>query len=671
MGREKARRTVYAVAGAGARPPMPEDAAHPPTPGDTATAPGDATTPGDAATAPGDATTPGDASTAPGTEPRRIGVLFVHGMGVQKRGDTLRDFGDPLLTWTGAWLRGHGGSAELHGCTCRETAQMPRHQHALWSPAGEPAIEVVVAESWWSDKFPTPSASQLAPWMPSLVWSVTWRALVWIAVFIFAVVGAANLAIAASLRGEAFIPAVVAGLAAAAVIFIMPPLLLALSWIPFVQKYASAVLDFLLQWVGDVLVYEQRPIETHSVQEKITQDLRWLRDEPWLGPTDTSSVSADSVVIGAHSLGSLLVAGPIARTPNLDNAALVTFGSAIRLIKRHTRRFAEDLHGNHQDLLWLNLYDPVDFVSGYIKGGKNEKGHFPYNFKIDNCRSVTTSHGCYPDNAEQFQTAFYRVTLDRARSGQDVVDESDDRLLVRALKRRFWRSRCSSVLAALSLPGGAALALVLFGAGWPQWLAGQVRQLSQVPSEPTSLLDGLRIWIDSGGSSRASAVGVSFASAEILVLAYLWICQLAVRRMEAADSGALAANRRGRHRWRYWLLLSALFLLPVTAGVTAAVRSTGVPGDRSYSLETAWSCILLAFAPALVYEVWILAARTIRSSSLMPPQQTVEWEKVDKNSIRIGREFAFLATPNERGWKRYLPEGSSHGSAATSTNHGR
>jgi hypothetical protein len=635
---------------------MPEDVAPAP---DATSAAGVAPTP-DATSAAGVAPTPDDAATAPGAEARRIGVLFVHGMGMQKKGDTLRDFGDPLLTWTGAWLRGHGGSAELHGCTCRETVQMPRHQHALWSPAGEPAIEVVVAESWWSDKFPTPSASQLAPWLPSLVWSVTWRALVWIAVFIFAVVGAANLVTAASLRGEAFIPAVLAGLAAAAVIFITPPLLLALSWIPFVQKYASAALDFLLQWVGDVLVYEQRPIETHSVEEKITQDLRWLRDEPWSSPTDPWSVSADSIVIGAHSLGSLLVAGPIARTPNLDNAALVTFGSAIRLIKRHTRRFAEDLHGNHQDLLWLNLYDPVDFVSGYIKGGRNKEGHFPYNFKIDNCRSVTTSHGCYPDNAEQFQTAFYRVILDRARSGQNVLDESDDGLLVRALKRRFWRSRCSSVLAAVSLPGGVALALVLFGAGWPQWLAGQVRQLSHVPSEPKSLLDSLRIWIDGGGSSRASAVGVSFATAGIMVLAYLWICQLVVRRLEAADSAALAANRRGRHRWRYWVLLSALVLLPMTAGVTAAVGSTGVSGEGNYSVETVWSCILLAFAPALVYEVWILAARTIRSSSLMQPQQAVAREKVDRNTIRIGREFAFLATPNERGWKRYLPERPSH-----------
>jgi hypothetical protein len=35
-------------------------------------------------------------------------------------------------------------------------------------------------------------------------------------------------------------------------------------------------------------------------------------------------------------------------------------------------------------------------------------------------------------------------------------------------------------------------------------------------------------------------------------------------------------------------------------------------------------------------------------------------EKVDRNTIRIGREFAFLATPNERGWKRYLPERPSH-----------
>ncbi len=38
----------------------------------------------------------------------RLGVLFVHGIGDHKEGETLSSFGEPLVDWMGEWLFGKG-----------------------------------------------------------------------------------------------------------------------------------------------------------------------------------------------------------------------------------------------------------------------------------------------------------------------------------------------------------------------------------------------------------------------------------------------------------------------------------------------------------------------------------------------------------------------------------
>ena len=37
-----------------------------------------------------------------------LGVLFVHGIGDQKEGETLTAFGEPLIAWIRDWIAGHG-----------------------------------------------------------------------------------------------------------------------------------------------------------------------------------------------------------------------------------------------------------------------------------------------------------------------------------------------------------------------------------------------------------------------------------------------------------------------------------------------------------------------------------------------------------------------------------
>jgi hypothetical protein len=582
-----------------------------------------------------------------GAEPmaRRIGVLFVHGMGVQRQGDTLRDFGDPLLNWADAWLKGHDGTASLTECHCPDSITAPRHQHAEWRPRGaQQAVDLVLAESWWAKKFPPPSASQLSPWLPALIWSVVWRALAWLAVVIFVVVLAAN-----RIDGVpwhfAVVPAFVIGLMITTTVFLIPPALLALSWIPYVQKYAMSAMAFLLQWVGDALIYEQRPMETYAAEQQIQADLNWLRDQPWVG-----TPGADGIVIGAHSLGSLLAADLLARIKNPCPTSLVTFGSAIRLLKRRTRRYAGELESAQPELVWLNFYDPFDLISGAVGNAHRHagsSGSFPYNFKIDNCRSVLTSHGSYQDNAEQFLPAFYRLILNTAALSPTIVRSSGDELK-KAIRARSWRSRASSLLVGLSLPGGMAAALILFRIGWPAWLSDQ--------SVHNGLLSqGVKDLLGTGAHNPAAAMVVAMMSGAAGVLAYLWIAQLILRRLEALSVDALTAGSHGKKRrehWRGWIPIGGLILLPLVAVAAALLLSTPSQSDN-LNAETALTAIALSFIPAVVFELWTIFARKLRQRP---------FTKEDKLSPRsspvadvIGEEFTFLQYPNQRGWARYFP----------------
>lgn len=48
------------------------------------------------------------AETSPAGRRCRLGILFVHGIGEQKEGETLTDFGEPLIAWMRDWIAGHG-----------------------------------------------------------------------------------------------------------------------------------------------------------------------------------------------------------------------------------------------------------------------------------------------------------------------------------------------------------------------------------------------------------------------------------------------------------------------------------------------------------------------------------------------------------------------------------
>jgi hypothetical protein len=104
-----------------------------------------------------------------------LGVLFVHGLGDAKKGETLAWAGEPLYTWLKDWL-GKGKSEAVPKVFLNDThltrssgsdLDAPSHSELYFQKKGRDRDVVeswILAESWWADTFPQASFSSLWKW---------------------------------------------------------------------------------------------------------------------------------------------------------------------------------------------------------------------------------------------------------------------------------------------------------------------------------------------------------------------------------------------------------------------------------------------------------------------------------------------------------------------------
>ena len=215
-----------------------------------------------------------------------IGILFVHGMGQQTRGDTLVRCGEPLIKWVNEWTWTEDAvevvSAFLNPVPEDPTApphatlkgRLPNDQGA------NQEVSWLLAESWWADTFAVPSFSNLAHWgFTALPWIIIshfgtlirrfwlqkpsgmYRSLLWrvSALLIFPIY-------------------LVLSVFLSTVVFVLMLLLLVLALLPIpqlrpvlvsIQKKLSAI-------VGDSYVLLQSPVQAAAIKTQVARDLDWL-----------------------------------------------------------------------------------------------------------------------------------------------------------------------------------------------------------------------------------------------------------------------------------------------------------------------------------------------------------------------------------------------------------
>lgn len=287
------------------------------------------------------------------SEPRfRLGVLFVHGIGQQRLGETLRSHADPLIQWLRERLLASDPQVQPglklspeelltidSGSFSRDENTPPHLDLSFWSSpvqqdgddnTPQPALREKwrCAECYWADAFPEPTSTEVAKWtipiIPAAIVSHFARhlrphqegkTLDWI------------------LRRLALlliVPAVVL------MTFAML-LLLLLSYIPF-EKLKAVVAVFqekLALVLGDSYVFIQSPSRRASILERFRSDLRAL------------AADCKEVVVVAHSQGAAVAYhGLRTQAPPANLDLLVTLGAGVNKLweLRCYREYLQPLH---------------------------------------------------------------------------------------------------------------------------------------------------------------------------------------------------------------------------------------------------------------------------------------------------------------------------------------
>ena len=276
----------------------------------------------------------------------RLGILFVHGMGQQERGDTITQMGDALTEWLRRWLGNdrfslrdatlRGPEATAAGTTSPAASGRANATVVLTRRKDdpEPGDKWLLAESWWADAFRQATLGELVAWAIGVgPWLIASQAaglehrlrrpgrspLRWLideAVFAILVIIAAVVA------------ALITPLALALLLFSLIP-------IPVISGFVQGLARNLSGSFGDLLVFVRSPVRFAAMAERVRQDIEWL------------DRNCDRIMVVAHSQGSAVAWQAIRRTaqrPEGERAQIAmffTFGQAFRKLKSlhrlHTR----------------------------------------------------------------------------------------------------------------------------------------------------------------------------------------------------------------------------------------------------------------------------------------------------------------------------------------------
>ena len=307
-----------------------------------------------------------------------LGILFVHGIGQQAEGDTLVQFGDPLVRWLQRWL----GQAE-DGDPSEDRTRSSLLVADSWPRAGQynetaPAVALLrrafpgtgekqqwlLAESHWAESFASPNFSDLARWGLGIYpWtnathfgthirrtylalqrleSSFWKIVLFLPFVLWAIV---------YFLASLLLSCVVLALILALLILAIPP-------IPRLRAVLLGLQRKLQITAGDSFILLSSPIQYAAIVGRVRRDLRWLLDH------------CDKVAIVAHSQGAavsyLALRG---KTLSQDEAArvqLITFGSG--LAKLEGLRRCSNPREQSDLWRWTNGWLPIAGLAAVLAG---------------------------------------------------------------------------------------------------------------------------------------------------------------------------------------------------------------------------------------------------------------------------------------------------------------
>ena len=271
-----------------------------------------------------------------------LGILVVHGIGGQRRGDTLAEVAEPLVQSLIDWL-GEDAVEVRETELAQASAGCPAHVTVIVK-RGTDVRRVLIAESWWADTFHPPGWWALVSW---LFWAVP-----------FVIFRAADHGISVNdtneklddarssqrWRGWARVPwyvgvRLVKNAASVALVLAVVLLLLVASPVALVPRVRASIVSaqrVLIRYIGDSYTLLLKPIQADATISQVERDLRWLRRQMTQG----------KVAIIAHSQGAELVRRVLARgKPTRPIDTLITYGAGIAKLRAVARLYAQRWQG--------------------------------------------------------------------------------------------------------------------------------------------------------------------------------------------------------------------------------------------------------------------------------------------------------------------------------------
>lgn len=263
--------------------------------GGTGLAPGSAAPDGAQPGTPGAAPDPGRGRpTEVAPDPNAIGIVFIHGMGRHKPGETLIAWSRPLLRLITAWATTtHGvkpGNDPTRGANVDFSGTTrPFVVAAVPAIGGHPAQTWVMTEAWWASRVSPPPVGAVFRWLIPGEMIRLWRGIV------SGIAGEGSVFF--KLVDVVFLPLLLLPATALVILaYVLFRLLRIIPWKPIQELSAlTAIQLFLVEWFGDVRVLLTDRVQAANIRARVADAI-----------SDCRAAGCGTIVLVGHSGGAIV-----------------------------------------------------------------------------------------------------------------------------------------------------------------------------------------------------------------------------------------------------------------------------------------------------------------------------------------------------------------------------
>ena len=263
-----------------------------------------------------------------------VGVLFLHGIGTQSEGQTLVDYGEPMIEAIKEWVQleavdskaGDKGRVTLQAAhLLKKSGDTPAHVALMIdSTQGEKNAERwILAESYWADAYSPPNVNTVTLWLIKVtpaIWAMFFARRINMARLTMATTGKKVMRVLTPLALGIILlltsPLLV--LLEALLVLLIPLGLIPLS---FIENIISQIQKVISSIIGDSFIFSSTSIRRQAILSKVYGDLEWV------------TAHCNKLIIVAHSQGAAVAYQTLKKFNKRKVNLLVTVGSGLKKLQ--------------------------------------------------------------------------------------------------------------------------------------------------------------------------------------------------------------------------------------------------------------------------------------------------------------------------------------------------